>query len=227
MAFRSFSVRLLVFLAIFGAGVLILMSGIHLRPFGFADAFDAVRVFVGGAIMGAALILELVLESRASRSGDGGSVARRTRMAAERGDSDAQFNLGVLYDNGRFVPRDYAEAVTWYRKASDSGVVEAQFNLALMYREGHGVDHDDSEAVKWYRKAAENGSAAAQFNLSLMYDKGDGVEQDYDAAAKWCRLAAEQGHRDAQYNLGQMYRHGQGVPKDTDEAVNWLRKASA
>ena len=73
MAFRSFSSRLLLFLAIFGVGLVILMSGIHVRPFGFADAFDAVRVYVGGAIMGAALILELVLESRASRAGDGGS----------------------------------------------------------------------------------------------------------------------------------------------------------
>lgn len=227
MAFRSFSVRLLVFLAIFGVGLVILMSGIHVRPFGFADAFDAVRVIAGGAIMGAALIFELVLEHRAPPADEGRTVARRTRKAAERGDPDAQFNLGVLYDNGRFVPRDYAEAVKWYRKASDKGVVAAQFNLALMYREGHGVDRNDSEAVKWYRKAAENGSAAAQFNLSLMYDKGDGIEQDYDAAAKWCRLAAEQGHRDAQYNLGQMYRHGQGVPRDMDEAVNWLRKASA
>jgi len=47
-----------------------------LRPFGFADAFDAVRVFAGGSIMGAAPILELVLESRASRAVDGAPERR-------------------------------------------------------------------------------------------------------------------------------------------------------
>ncbi len=31
---------------------------------------------------------------------------------AEQGHADAQHNLGVLYENGRGVPQDYAEAVT-------------------------------------------------------------------------------------------------------------------
>ena len=41
------------------------------------------------------------------------------RIKAEQGDAEAQFNLGILYDNGQGVPQDDAEALKWYRKAGD------------------------------------------------------------------------------------------------------------
>ena len=40
---------------------------------------------------------------------------------AQKGDAKAQFNLGYIYDIGQGVPRDYAEAVKWYRLAADQG----------------------------------------------------------------------------------------------------------
>ena len=49
---------------------------------------------------------------------------------SEQGDATAQFNLGMLYENGEGLAQDYAEAVRWYRKAADQGVIEAQYNLA-------------------------------------------------------------------------------------------------
>ena len=39
------------------------------------------------------------------------------RKAAEDGNADAQFNLGVMYSKGRGVEQDYARAAHWYRKA--------------------------------------------------------------------------------------------------------------
>ena len=42
-----------------------------------------------------------------------------TRHAAEQGNADAQNNLGFMYDKGRGVQQDYAEAVRWYRLAAD------------------------------------------------------------------------------------------------------------
>ena len=41
-----------------------------------------------------------------------------TRLAAEQGDADAQYNLGVMFANGWDVPQDDAEAVQWYRLAA-------------------------------------------------------------------------------------------------------------
>ena len=42
------------------------------------------------------------------------------RKAADQGDATAQFNLAILYDNGEGVPKDYAEAYSWYNLAGIS-----------------------------------------------------------------------------------------------------------
>ncbi|MBJ1839458.1 sel1 repeat family protein, partial [Neisseria meningitidis] len=67
---------------------------------------------------------------------------RATLQAAERGDTQAQFNLGMMYAEGRGVRQDYAEAVRWTRQAADQGDAQAQFLLGLMYAEGRGVRQD-------------------------------------------------------------------------------------
>jgi TPR repeat protein len=60
------------------------------------------------------------------------------RLAADQGDADAQFNLGVMYDTGRGVPQDDAEAERWYRLAADQGDANAQSNLGVMYHRQPG-----------------------------------------------------------------------------------------
>ena len=47
------------------------------------------------------------------------STLDEVRALAEQGDADAQFNLGIMYANGRGVPQDDAEVVRWYRLAAD------------------------------------------------------------------------------------------------------------
>ena len=91
-------------------------------------------------------------------------IARIT-AAAEKGEVWAQYNLGILYENGEGVPENDATAVKWYRKAAEQGIANAQYNLDVMYHSGRGVPEDDATAVKWYTKAAEQGDANAQSNL--------------------------------------------------------------
>lgn len=85
--------------------------------------------------------------------------------AAERGDADAQNNLGERYYYGEGVHQDYAEAAKWYRKAAEQGNAKAQYNLGWCYVNGQGVPQDKAEAVKWYRKAAEQGDEDAKKKL--------------------------------------------------------------
>ncbi len=86
---------------------------------------------------------------------------------AENGDAETQFNLGVMYDTGKEVTQDYAEAVKWYRKAAEQGYANAQSNLGLMYAKGLGVTQNYGKALEWNRKAAQQGMAEAQFNLGV------------------------------------------------------------
>ena len=135
----------------------------------------------------------------AYNKGDYAAVRRllSSFILALAGNSDAQHNLGVMYDNGQGVTQDYAAAMSWYRKAAEQDDAYAQTNLGFMYANGRGVPRDYAAAISWYRKAAEQGYAAAQFNLGVMYDKGQGVPQDYVQAHKWWNLAAANGDADA------------------------------
>ena len=149
------------------------------------------------------------------------------RKAAAQGHADAQYNLGVMYANGKGVPQDFAEAIAWYRKAAVQGHTAAPFNLAVMYTTGEGVPQDFAEAAAWYGKAAAQGDAKAQYNLGVLYYQGRGVPQDDTEAVAWFRKSVAQNHAPAQFNLGVMYYQGRGVPQDDAEAVAWFRKAAA
>lgn len=83
---------------------------------------------------------------------------------AERGDARAQFNLGILYDEGEGLPADAAKAAHWYRKAAEQGHREAQFNLGQMYNVGHGVAKDIKQAYFWWILASGDGDEEATSN---------------------------------------------------------------
>ncbi len=80
---------------------------------------------------------------------------------AELGDAEAQYNLGVMYDEGAGRERDLAMAAKWYREAAEQGFVDAQTNLGMMYTGGHGVSRDPDAARQWLQKAADQGDAEA------------------------------------------------------------------
>ena len=81
--------------------------------------------------------------------------ALRTAIrAAEQGDADAQYNLGVMYYDGRGVTQDYAEAVKWYRLAAEQDIAKAQSQLGYMYANGQGVPQDYVLAHMWFNLAA-------------------------------------------------------------------------
>ena len=77
--------------------------------------------------------------------------------AAEQGTATAQFNLGLMYETGRGVRQDYAQAAGWFRKAAEQGDAYAQHNLALMYAFGRGVPQNYTIAKEWLGKACTNG----------------------------------------------------------------------
>jgi hypothetical protein len=150
-----------------------------------------------------------------------------TKAKAERGDADAQKNLGKIYAKGQGVTQDYAQAAKWYRQAADQGHAGAQAALGELYEAGRGVAHDDTEAAKWYRRAAEQGNAKGQYSLAVLYIMGKGVPHDKTEALKWYREAANHGDALAQYNMGMRYYEGNGVTPDPVEAYQWLSLAAA
>ena len=155
--------------------------------------------------------------------GNYGTAIGELRPLAEEGNSEAQANLGHLYEEGRGVDRNMAEAAKWYRKAAEQGDTSAQTDLGRLYMFGDGVVQDKKQALFWMRKGVEQGNALAQFNLGNLYRLG---LKNYQEAMKWYLKAAEAGLSEAQLNLGIMYAYAQGVRQNYREAVKWLRKAA-
>ncbi|WP_374442761.1 peptidoglycan-binding protein [Stella sp.] len=152
-------------------------------------------------------------------------AAATFREKAEKGDAAAQHDLGVLYADGRGVPRDYALAARWFRRSADSGMANAQFNLAVLTERGLGVPADPAEAARLYRQAALQGHAGAQYNLGIALAEGRGIAQDYAEAASWFRRAADQGFAKAAYNLGVLHERGLAGKVDDVEAYRWYARA--
>ena len=93
----------------------------------------------------------------AYKRGNYSTALREFRPLAQQGDAVAQYILGVMYQFGRGVPRDYAQAVKWYRKAAQQGDAGAQHNLGVSYDNGRGVLRDDARALMWFSLAASQG----------------------------------------------------------------------
>ncbi|MCM1130748.1 MAG: sel1 repeat family protein [Roseburia sp.] len=126
--------------------------------------------------------------------------------AAMNGVAEAQYHLGVLYDNGWGCSQDYDMARYWYEKSAAQNDSAAQYNLGYMYYHGNGVEKNYLIAASWYEKAANQGHASAQNNLALMYFKGEGVPMDVNKAKMWCTRAANQGHAKAKVALNTVFK---------------------
>jgi TPR repeat protein len=180
-----------------------------------------------------ALLLALIVPALADfqagleayQRGDYATALKEWQPVAEKGDANAEYNLGLLYAKGQGVPQDYKQAVEWYRKAAVQGVAAAQFNLGVIYANGQGVPVNPEEAAKWFTMASQKGVSAAETSLGDLYSEAKGF-QNYAEAQKWYRQAAEKGVASAQFNLGVMYDIGQGTQPDYAEAINWYHKAA-
>ncbi len=175
------------------------------------------------------LLLFLLLPAslvQSAEPSDAANLFASIQPLAERGDTNAQYNLALLYAKGNGVPQDYVEARKWHLKAAEQGNHLSQYMLGFFYAEGNGVAQDYTEARKWWLKSAKQGNHLSQHNLGLLYAEGNGVAQDYTEARKWWLKSAEQSNPVSQLNLGLLYAEGYGVPQNSAIAYAWLNIAA-
>ena len=134
------------------------------------------------------------------QAGDYPGAVRLWRPLADRGNADAQFNLGQAYRLGRGVPADLRTAQSWFEKAAQQGHEQAQANLGLiLFQNG-----ERERALPWIRKAADAGDPRAQYVLGTAMFNGDIVQKDWPRAYALMQRAAGQGMPHAVANLQQM-----------------------
>jgi TPR repeat protein len=164
-------------------------------------------------------------------------------IAADEGNTEAQYYLAVTYHEGKVTQKNIREAIYWYIEAAEKGHPNAQYNLGTIYANEKEVldynlsiqyltlaakqEHSQAQlklgkmyvkrnlekAIFWLEKATKNGNTKASDLLELLYKA---KEEFYNFI-----IDAEEGNIEAQYQLGAAYEEGIRIPKDITEAIRW------
>lgn len=138
------------------------------------------------------------------------------KVAAEKGDIQAQYELGIVYD----IQQDFENSFIWIKKSAENGFAKAQYSLAGLYKNGSAMlPKDSGEYLKWLKKSAEGGYPRAQYDLGTLYFNGtDFLDQNFKEAMKW--LEASRLNQFRGENLEEMIR----VSKKESEGRSVLSK---
>lgn len=151
-------------------------------------------------------------------------------LAANQGNETAEYELGMLYYNGKGVEQDYIKAYEWILRSANRCYHNAQNQLGILYGGGYGVEKSYHEAIKLFIKACEQGNVTAQLNLSIIYENGYGVDSNYKEAYRLIKLSSKAEHLEAQkkfldflllkHNIQRkLYEY---IFKNTQEGVSYL-----
>ena len=178
------------------------------------------------------MLMRLFSEGKLQAADLNHETLKWTRKAAEKGVTQAQFELAEIYAKKQ---GNVKSAIQWYRLAADQIHPDAFFELGEIYKQGaENVKADPQKSIRMYQIAAsefdvfaQKGNAKYQFNLAKMYQHSKGVTKNIKLAIKWMGKSAQQGHTIAQLELGRLYAKGDDVPRDINQAKHWLTLAAA
>lgn len=139
-------------------------------------------------------LFALIISSNAMSSSSE-AVFERKMAQAQKGNAEAQYDVGYRYEKGRGTDEDEDEAFVWYGKSADQGLDKAQYKVGIAYLKGSGVDRDREVAKVWLQKAADQGYPPAQYQLGkLLASK---FNKDYGNALVWLQKAQDNGYEPA------------------------------
>ena len=149
--------------------------------------------------------------------------------------TDAQYMLGICYENGYGITKSYPQACKWYEKACINANNDITNAISKETRQKwmEYIDELDNKKIAAAQIAcmtecAENGDVDSQKWLIDLYRFGDMyIEPDYKKVAYWAEKAAENGDVRSMSKIGCMYYYGSGVETNHKKSFYWLEKASS
>jgi hypothetical protein len=124
-------------------------------------------------------------------------------------DAQAQFNVGLMYLEGRGeYQKSNEKAFEWFLKAALQGFNQAQFNVGLMYSTGQGVEESKDEALKWFHKAALQGHVNAQLEMDTILEEGRGLAKQSGAQDRDNKVSLQDNEVAWLHTMAVMYGKG-------------------
>lgn len=144
----------------------------------------------------------------------------RVREAAARGDAEAMYRLGMLYDSGYDSIRpDTTRANEYYARAAEAGYAPAMGMLGFRLIRGEGVEADSARGMALLRRGSDLGDARALNNLGWILAFAGESPAERTEGVRYLRRAADAGHPVALASLGRAAEEGVGMRRDTRRAA--------
>lgn len=109
---------------------------------------------------------------------------------ANKGNVEAQFKVGEMYENGFGVEKNTEEGLKWIKKAADQGHETAGFKLLYYDLRKNGINDGNKPEFDELNNKALSGNGQAQYYLGLMNANGVGVKKDEEKALDWLNKAS-------------------------------------
>jgi len=148
---------------------------------------------------------------------------RQVSELAEKGNARAQYNLGMMLNNGIGTAKNPSLALQWFEKSAQAGDPLAAYKAGCYYggQFKDTVAVDSEKSLQYKLVAAEAGYALAQHDVANAYSQ----RNQFSNAIKWWESAAKQGYPMSLYNLSVTYKDGKFVPKDNVRAYAYFKLA--
>ncbi len=109
---------------------------------------------------------------------------------AERGNAEAEYKVGEMYETGFGVNKDMNAAKNWITKSANQGNEAAGFKLLYWDMQKNGINAANKAQVETLQLKAKEGNAQAQYYVGKMHANGVGVAKNHNKAISWLNKAA-------------------------------------
>ena len=112
---------------------------------------------------------------------------------AMKGNAEAQFKVGEMYETGFGVDENLQDAELWINKAASQGHETSEFKLLYWDLEKNNLNIKNKSSFDALVSKAETENGQAMYYLGKMYANAVGVKKNTDEAMVWLNKAALQG----------------------------------
>jgi TPR repeat protein len=163
------------------------------------------------------LLSAAALLSPARADGIAPGTLQRLLVAAQAGNAEAQYHVGMFYNNGMAgATQEPKAAFAWFLKAAAGNDPLGAYKAGCYYAGQFPgvVEVDLDKAISYKRVAANAGYSLAQFEVG----KADLRRGAQDSGREMLQSAADQGMDGALLTLAYLYHMGKALPADPLQA---------
>ena len=148
------------------------------------------------------------------------------RLAADRGNIDAQYTFAKLAKGGVGLDQSLELAILYHRMGAKKGIPDNMMKIAKIYDKHKELNKSDREVMKMYLKAGAYGSSKGMLITGSRYEEGIGCEKNLKKAMRYYRVGAILGNSVAQLKYANMLMKDSEGVSNVSEALHFYNLAA-